>query len=37
MILLDGLDEIGITLQHDPYITEYEKRNNTKLPSGEMS
>jgi 3-isopropylmalate/(R)-2-methylmalate dehydratase small subunit len=37
MILLDGLDEIGITLQHDPYITEYEKRNNTKLQSGEMS
>ena len=37
MILLDGLDEIGITLQHDSYIAEYEKRNNAKLPSGEMS
>ena len=37
MILLDGLDEIGITLKHDSYIAEYEKRNNAKVPSGEMS
>ena len=35
IILLEGLDEIGITLHYDPYITEYEKRNNTKLPSGD--
>jgi 3-isopropylmalate/(R)-2-methylmalate dehydratase small subunit len=27
-ILLDGLDEIGITLQFDPQITEYERRNS---------
>jgi 3-isopropylmalate/(R)-2-methylmalate dehydratase small subunit len=25
--LLEGLDEIGITLQFDPQITEYERRN----------
>jgi 3-isopropylmalate/(R)-2-methylmalate dehydratase small subunit len=26
--LLEGLDEIGITLQFDPQITEYERRNS---------
>jgi 3-isopropylmalate/(R)-2-methylmalate dehydratase small subunit len=26
-ILLDGLDEIEITLQYEPYIAEYEKKN----------
>jgi 3-isopropylmalate/(R)-2-methylmalate dehydratase small subunit len=36
-ILLDGLDEIGITLCYHPYITEYENRNNTKLPSYQKS
>jgi 3-isopropylmalate dehydratase small subunit len=34
-ILLEGLDEIGITLHYGHYITEYEKRNNTNLPSGD--
>lgn len=36
-ILLDGLDEIGITLRYHPYITEYENRNSTKLPSYQKS
>jgi 3-isopropylmalate/(R)-2-methylmalate dehydratase small subunit len=35
MLLIEGLDEIGITLHYDSYISEYEKRNNTKLPSGD--
>ena len=30
-ILLDGLDEIGITLQFDRYITEYENRNPVRI------
>jgi 3-isopropylmalate dehydratase small subunit len=30
-ILLDGLDEIEITLQYEPYITEYENRKCTKI------
>lgn len=35
MLLIEGLDEIGITLHCDSYISEYEERNNTKLPSGD--
>lgn len=35
MLLIEGLDEIGITLHYDSYISEYEERNNTKLPSGD--
>jgi 3-isopropylmalate/(R)-2-methylmalate dehydratase small subunit len=35
MLLIEGLDEIGITLHYISYISEYEGRNNTKLPSGE--
>jgi hypothetical protein len=31
--LLEGLDEIGITLQFDSQITEYEKRNNEFIAS----
>jgi 3-isopropylmalate/(R)-2-methylmalate dehydratase small subunit len=30
-VLLDGLDEIGITLQFDRYITEYENRNPVRI------
>ena len=30
-ILLDGLDEIGITLQYELFIAEYENRNCTKV------
>jgi len=30
-ILLDGLDEIGITLQFDRHITEYENRNPVRI------
>ena len=30
-VLLDGLDEIGITLQFDCYITEYENRNPVRI------
>jgi 3-isopropylmalate/(R)-2-methylmalate dehydratase small subunit len=30
-ILLNGLDEIGITLQHDRYIAEYERRNPIRV------
>jgi 3-isopropylmalate/(R)-2-methylmalate dehydratase small subunit len=36
-ILLDGLDEIGITLQFDRYITEYEKRNLTSTLPGTIN
>ena len=36
-ILLDGLDEIGITLQFDRYITEYEKRNPISVRPGAIS
>ena len=35
MLLIEGLDEIGITLHYGSYISEYEERNNTKLPSGD--
>ena len=35
--LLEGLDEIGITLRYHSYITEYENRNSTKLPSYQIS
>jgi 3-isopropylmalate/(R)-2-methylmalate dehydratase small subunit len=35
MLLIEGLDEIGITLHYESYISEYEERNNTKLPSGD--
>lgn len=35
MLLIEGLDEIGITLHYDSNISEYEERNNTKLPSGD--
>ena len=35
MLLIEGLDEIGITLHCDSYISEYEERNNTKFPSGD--
>lgn len=35
MLLIEGLDEIGITLHYDSYISEFEDRNNTKLPSGD--
>jgi 3-isopropylmalate/(R)-2-methylmalate dehydratase small subunit len=31
--LLEGLDEIGITLQFDSQITEYEKRNSKFIAS----
>jgi 3-isopropylmalate/(R)-2-methylmalate dehydratase small subunit len=34
-ILLEGLDEIGITFHYGQYIAEYEKRNDTELPSGD--
>jgi len=30
--LLEGLDDIGITLQHDPAITSYESRRSPWLP-----
>ena len=30
-VLLDGLDEIGITLKFDCYITEYENRNPVRI------
>lgn len=30
-ILLNGLDEIDITLQHDRYIAEYERRNPIRV------
>ena len=30
-ILLNGLDEIDITLQHDRYIAEYERRNPIRI------
>jgi 3-isopropylmalate/(R)-2-methylmalate dehydratase small subunit len=33
MKLLEGLDEIGITLQFDSQITEYEKRNSKFIAS----
>jgi 3-isopropylmalate/(R)-2-methylmalate dehydratase small subunit len=36
-ILLDGLDEVGITLQFDRYITEYEKRNLTSTLPGTIN
>jgi len=32
-ILLKGLDEIGITLQFDSQITDYEKRNSKFIAS----
>jgi 3-isopropylmalate/(R)-2-methylmalate dehydratase small subunit len=37
MLLIEGLDEIGITLHYDSYISEFEERNNTKLPSGDKA
>ena len=32
--LIHGLDDIGLTLKHEPAITAFESRHNTQLPGG---
>jgi 3-isopropylmalate dehydratase small subunit len=29
-VLLEGLDDIGLTLKHEPDITSYEQRHHTQ-------